>query len=62
MKNKDEKNTVISLNQFCHMDLFCHPLSLKFWTRQDKTLDEDVDSDDEDITDYDELISYLFED
>ena len=28
----------------------------------DKTLDEDVDSDDEDITDYDELISYLDED
>ena len=25
----------------------------------DKTLDEDVDSDNEDITDYDELISYL---
>ena len=28
----------------------------------DKTLDEDVDSDDEDITDYDEIISYLDKD
>ena len=32
-KDKDGKNTVISLNQFGHMDLFCHPLSLTSWTR-----------------------------
>ena len=56
---KDGKITVISFEPIWSYGPILPPTLIDIL---DKTLDEDVDSDDEDITDYEELISELDED